>query len=58
MMSMREQDELIRQLDALDGSDPESAHSAADDMILDALPEEVRQAYQRVPRRCDWWACG
>jgi hypothetical protein len=55
MMSMHEQDDLIRRLDALDASDPESAHSVADDLIADALPEEVRQAYVRVQRRCHWW---
>ena len=54
-MSMREQDELIRRLDALDGSDPEVAHGDADRLIEEALPEEVRQAYVRVQRRCRWW---
>lgn len=49
-------DDLIRKLDALDGADPESAHCSADDLILDWLPEEVRQAYVRVAARCRWWA--
>jgi hypothetical protein len=49
-------DDLIRKLDGIDGSDPELAHLVADDLIRDFLPEEVRQAYDRVASRCRWWA--
>lgn len=57
MMSMAEGDALIAQIDGLDISDPEAAHGEADRLILDALPEEVRQAYVRLANRCSWWAC-
>lgn len=56
MMSMSEQDALIYELLAIDTSDPEAAHSIADTLIRDALPEEVRQAYDRVAVSCRWWA--
>jgi len=50
------QDELIRRLDAIDGGDPDGAHGEADDLLLEAMPEEVRQAYMRLVKRCRWWA--
>lgn len=46
---------LVHLLDALNVSDPEAAHSAADDLILENMPPEVRLAYARVVARCSWW---
>jgi len=36
--------------------DPEFAHSYADSILLQVVPEEVRAAYQAVVDACDWWA--
>jgi len=55
-LGMREQDAIIAALDAIDNADPEAAHGKADDLLRDAAPEEVRQAYDRLVRRCAWWA--
>ena len=46
------------QIDALTGGDPELAHAHADAILLDAVPEDVREAYKRLQGRCAWWACG
>lgn len=43
-------------IDALDATDPERAHGLADDLILDAVPAEVRAAYMRLVARCEFWA--
>lgn len=49
-------DELVQALDAIDGRDPEDAHAAADGLLLQALPAEVREAYDRVVSRAGaWW---
>lgn len=48
--------DTVAALDAIGGGDPESAHGRADDVILAAVPREVRDAYQRVIDRQDWWA--
>lgn len=53
---MNRDDTLIHALNDVDASDPEVAHQTADDLIRDWLPEEVRQAYDRVGSRCRWWA--
>lgn len=55
-LSMSQQDAMISALDAIDATDPERAHGIADDILRDAAPEEVRQAYDRLVRRCEWWA--
>lgn len=48
--------EIIEALDAITGDDPEHAHGQADDLLLEAVPAEVRDAYKRVAGRCEWWA--
>ena len=46
--------EAIELLDALDGGDPEGAHFDADAVLLDFVPEKVREAYKRVHLRLIW----
>lgn len=48
----------VAALDALSGDDPEHAHGEADRVLLQAVPPEVRAAYERVTSRCSWWAHG
>lgn len=45
----------VRLLDSL-GTDPESDHSAADDVILRLVDKRVRDAYERLVARSGWWA--
>jgi hypothetical protein len=47
---------LRRKLDAISGDDPEAAHGKADAILLEAVPEDVRRAYERLTERCGWWA--
>ncbi|QSR25554.1 hypothetical protein CFH99_07950 [Nocardioides aromaticivorans] len=47
----------VAALDAIDGDDPDGAHSEADQVLLDAVPAEVADAYERLVARCRWWAC-
>ena len=37
-------------------SDPEMMHVSADNILLALVPEEVREAYDRVVKAADWWA--
>jgi hypothetical protein len=46
----------IARLDAIDGSDPERAHSEADDVLMFYADAEIVDAYRRAVARCDWWA--
>lgn len=48
--------QAIKALNAIDGGDPEVAHSQADDILLAYVPEDVRNAYQALVKRCGWWA--
>ena len=48
--------EIVASLDALGTGDSEAAHSEADELLLEAVPTEVAQAYQRVIDRQAWWA--
>lgn len=48
--------ELVAALDAIDNSDLETAHKEADSVLLDSLPPEVGEAYERLVDRCRWWA--
>jgi hypothetical protein len=48
--------QFVDRLDAISGDDPESAHGQADDVLLECVPAEVREAYERVAARCSWWA--
>jgi hypothetical protein len=52
----RKVEALVEKLDALDESDPEAAHSAADAILLDAVHPAVRAAYERLVERSHWWA--
>jgi len=49
--------EIVASLDAIGDGDPEAAHSEADALLLEAVPTEVAQAYERVIDRQAWWAC-
>jgi len=55
-MTKRGIQKIVTELDALPGTDGEKLHARADDIILNALPEEVRAAYRRVTERADFWA--
>jgi hypothetical protein len=51
--------DTVKKLDAIDASDPEKAHSEADQALLTAfagIAPIVVVAYTRVMGRCDWWA--
>jgi hypothetical protein len=56
-MSGLEEASITAALDAIPGGDPEVAHSMADKILLSAVPADIREAYQRVVERADWWAC-
>jgi hypothetical protein len=47
--------EAVFCLDTISADDPEAAHGRADDILLAAVPVEVREAYKRVVDRCPWW---
>lgn len=55
-MRMTDIQALADRLDALDVSDPEKAHAQADDILLESVPAEVVQAYERVVDRAGYWA--
>lgn len=50
--------EIINEMDAMDSSDIESAHSKADELILDflsnhdSLSKDVAMALRRLKQRC------
>ena len=50
----------ITKLESLDCTDPERAHSAADEALLTFIKgagfEGIAEAYERVVARCSWWA--
>ena len=64
LMSLQDDAEHIAivNLDEADCTDPERAHSTADEVLLtfikDAGFEEVAQAYERLVSRCGWWGAG
>ena len=43
-------------LDTINAEDPEKAHSDADALLLACVPKAVRDAYERLVARSDWWA--
>lgn len=49
-------EEAVAALDALDTSDPESAHFKAEEIALAVAGPDVRAAFDRVAARCRWWA--
>lgn len=53
-----EQQKVVEALDAVDSArDGESGHSEADRILLAYVPQEIREAYDRVVERSDFWAC-
>jgi hypothetical protein len=47
---------FVEDLDFLDvETDPEKGHAIADDILLAAVPESIRHAYQRAVLRAPWW---
>lgn len=52
-MTEKDIKKLVKALDAING-DPESAHVEADDLLAQAVPEQVRDAYRRVQVRCEF----
>jgi len=48
--------EAVAALDAIDLRYPEAAHIEAEDILLDLVPLEVREAHQRLVDNCAWWA--
>lgn len=53
---MKEVHIAVLELDALGGTDCEASHAQADQILLDAVPQEVRDAYARLVERTSWWA--
>jgi hypothetical protein len=49
-------EDIVSELDAIDCTDPERAHSEADDLLLAVAPVEVVDAYKRLVERAKWWA--
>lgn len=49
-------DEVASQIDALDASDPEAAHGAADDILLAHVHPHIAASYHRLVGRAGWWA--
>ena len=47
---------LVEELDAIDADDGETGHADADQVLLKAVPPEVREAYVRVMERAGFWA--
>ncbi len=54
-------EQAVQDLNAIDGGDPERAHSTADDVLLRYLRANggaaLADAYDAVVDRCGWWAC-
>lgn len=46
----------VAALDAIDASDPESAHGQADIILQALVHKDAREAYERVGNRARWWA--
>ena len=52
-------EEAVRRLNALGDVarvDPETAHARADHLLLESVPQEVREAYLQVISAADWWS--
>lgn len=47
--------EIVAALDALDGHDEEAAHGMADHLLLQAVPPEVAEAWERARERIGFW---
>lgn len=48
-------EEIVAALDALDGLDEERDHGAADSLLLQAVPAEVAEAWERARERIGFW---
>jgi len=48
--------DVVARLDAIEASDAEAAHGDADEILLEAVPQKIREAYERVVTRAPWWA--
>ena len=49
--------EAVEKLDALIGTeDGEAAHAKADEILLEYVPQSVREAYERVQDSTGFWA--
>ena len=51
-------EEIVEAMNELPVYDPEATHSMADDLLLEAVPEVVADAYEKARKRCRWWAHG
>lgn len=55
------EEELVSELNELDGNDPETAHGRADTILLKALNHlgytKVTDAYNALIDRTAWWGC-
>ena len=47
--------QLVAAIDALDGNDPERAHSELDALVLSIAPAPVREAAKWLEERARWW---
>lgn len=55
-MDQEKINDAVRKLNAINGQDKEVEHSDADTIIVEFLPEEIRQAYQNAQQRSGgWW---
>ena len=46
----------IAALRRIDKSDPEVAHAKAEKVLLTVVHPDVKQAHERLVKRCGWWA--
>lgn len=51
-------EEAIEKLDEIDDGDAENVHIVADEILLEYIPQDVRNAYNRVKNRVGgfWYA--
>jgi hypothetical protein len=55
-MTKKQIKEAVDKLDAISVYPPDEAHATADKLLLEVVPVEVKKAYERVMKRCGWWA--
>lgn len=51
-------EQAVAELDSITHGDPEGAHGEGDDILLAVVPDEVREAYNRLRARVGgfWYA--
>jgi len=54
-MSEQEIADFVAALDAISSDDPEAAHGDADDILLQCVPPEVRDAWLRLNEGTVFW---